>query len=179
MTNRFIVILLVSALLISCSGSSDIESRYEESVQSLSSFLDKHGEGGNNKAFRIVLDYLQATPVDVLGNNQIVYAGLNVERSVLVLYWVGDNPYIEGVRISNANESTRYWDVALDSDELGFQKQRSTEKVHSATVINLPDSVATGVREVFQSEVGGLSLSLLLEGQLASQKYSNLQLLKD
>ena len=47
----------------------------------------KHGEEGNNHVFRIVLDYLEATPIDALSDNRIVHAVYN--PPVLGLQWVG------------------------------------------------------------------------------------------
>ena len=124
---RLLLIAMGTALLVSCSDSSDLESRYEASVESLSSFLAKHGETkSNHYIFKIVLDRLQATPVDALNDREVVFAGLNAERSVLVLYWVGADPYIE-VRISDAsNQVTLWmWPLMLMS---WVQRQRSIEK---------------------------------------------------
>ena len=173
---RLLLVTLGTAFLVSCSDSSDLESRYDTSVASLVSFLDKHGEEGNNHVFRIVLVYLEATPIDALSDNRIVHAVYNPERAVLALQWVGAEPYIEGVRISDGSKLSRSWDVALDPSELKFQEQRSMERVDTGTTLYLSAAVAAEVNETLQAEDQKLSLSLLLKGQVISRKYSEVQL---
>ena len=101
-------ILYLGIFLTSCSSENESEKRYKNTVNELQNYLDEYND--NDYAYlgsKKTLSYLKNSGIESLDSPTITY--INIHPDSIVVYWVGNNLFIKGIRVHDLISSKSFF----------------------------------------------------------------------